>query len=151
MPPITRTQTGSIPPAPKPKNSSSSSQPRQREPLRRRRSPQDVTHTHPANPQDSSSEVSGSNNDPLELPRFTIDLNLPPEQRYMEVCAAFREEMRGLQGLFDEVVGGFMPWVPSGILRWVCWMLLWRVWGKEERGELRVGRNLLGSALLLDT
>jgi hypothetical protein len=65
---------------------------------------------------------------------------LPPDQRYVEVCAALREEMRGLQGLFDEVVGGFVPWVPSGILRWVCWMLLWGLLS-EENAELKVSRE----------
>jgi hypothetical protein len=154
MPPITRTQTGSIPQIPKKNGTSSSSQPHQnearREPLwRRRRELKDVSHTPIPESQHPSTEASGSN-EPRELPRFTIDLSLPPEQRFLEVCIAFRDEMRGLQGLFDEVVGGFVAWVPSVVLRWICWALLWGVWSNEESAELKVSRDLPKAGLLLD-
>jgi hypothetical protein len=155
MSPVTRTQTGSMPLAPKENDGFGSSRPRHRrelsrEPLRRQHNQKDTTDTPTTESQHShlDAEASSSNNKPRELPRFTIDLSLPPEQRYVEVCAAFREEMRGLQGLFDEVVGGFVPWVPSGVLRWVCWVVLRGVWGEEERGELRVSRHLLGTCHL---
>jgi hypothetical protein len=49
--------------------------------------------------------------------------------------------MRGLQSLFDEVVGEFLPsWlhVPSVVLNWVAWALLWRVCDDEEDAELDV-------------
>ncbi|KAM0720720.1 hypothetical protein Q7P37_004857 [Cladosporium fusiforme] len=48
---------------------------------------------------------NATRNDPLELPRFIIDLSLPPEQRYTDVCAAFREEMQNLEKTFDDVLG----------------------------------------------
>lgn len=81
-------------------------------------------------------------NEPLQIPRFTIDLSLPPEKRYLEVCAAFRRDMRGLRGLFDEIMGDLLPWLPSTVMRWVCWALLWRVYDEEENRELLVGRLL---------
>lgn len=78
-------------------------------------------------------------NEPLPIPRFTIDLSLPPEKRYLEVCAAFHEEMRGLRSLFDEVMEAFLPWLPSPVRRLVCWAFLWRVYSEEENRELKVG------------
>jgi hypothetical protein len=141
MPPITRTQTDSIRQVPKKNYSeSSSSQSHQYGVRRATRRREDLSHTLIPETQSPSTGALGSN-EPRELPHFIIDLSLPPEQRYMEVCAAYRDEMRGLQGLFDEVVGGFVAWVPSVVLRWICWMLLWRVWSGEESAELRVGRE----------
>lgn len=123
MPPVTRTQTGS---------------------LRHTQSTNDYTTSIQAQPRRrrkkrSITEVLDSNG-PLEIPRFTIDLSLPPEQRYLEVCHELQHEMRGLQALFDEVVGGLslFVWMPSALLGWVCWALLWRVDSREESRELKV-------------
>ncbi|GAB7366869.1 hypothetical protein MBLNU230_g1037t1 [Neophaeotheca triangularis] len=74
--------------------------------------------------------------DPVELPAFTIDLALPPEQRWLEVCSAMREEIQGITGLFDEVVGGLLPLLP---LYWVhrsCAFFLRRIANVEETREL---------------
>jgi hypothetical protein len=49
--------------------------------------------------------------------------------------------MRGLQSLFDEVVGWFLPFwlpVPGVLLNWIAWALLWRVCDAEEDAELDV-------------
>jgi hypothetical protein len=152
MPPVTRTQTGSIPQTPRNNDASGSSPPRQhevrREPLRqRRRDLKDLSHT--LIPESPSTEVSGLN-EPKEIPRFIIDVSRAPAQRYVEVCAAFRDEMRGLQGLFDEVVGGFVAWVPGSVLRWICWILLWGVWSEEESAELKVSIKCLIHATYTD-
>ncbi|KAF2208538.1 hypothetical protein CERZMDRAFT_48918 [Cercospora zeae-maydis SCOH1-5] len=70
-------------------------------------------------------------------PKFLIDLSLPPEQRYLEVCAAFREEVNGLISLFDEVVGGFLYGVPLKWVHFVSRMLVRKVYEKEENRELK--------------
>lgn len=149
MPPTTRAQTGSLPTATahqpisttssssQPRNTNNNtSQPRQRHNAKHAQIFKSATSLETSEP-----------NDPLALPRFTIDLSLPPEQRYAEVCAALRDEMRGLEALFDEVVGSLAPWVPLVVLRWVCWGLLWGVHGREESAELRVGRPFIYSSL----
>ena len=74
---------------------------------------------------------------PDEPPRFIIDLSLPPEQRYLEVCAAFKGEILNLTPLFDEVVGEELRWLPNALLRGICKALLRRVHDNEENAELK--------------
>lgn len=76
--------------------------------------------------------------DPVAPRRFTINLGLPPKQRYLEVSAAFKDEMLNLRGLFDEVVGGMVKFIPNVLLKWICWMLLRGVYDEEENAELKV-------------
>lgn len=76
--------------------------------------------------------------DPLVPRRFTIDLSSPPEQRYLEVCKAFQDDMLSLRGLFEEVVGGMIKFIPNRALNWICWMLLRSVYDEEENAELKV-------------
>ena len=82
----------------------------------------------------TASDCDGENphNDtPDEPPYFVIDLSLPPEQRYLEVCAAFKSEMLSLTSLFDEVVGGMVPFIPLKLLRLLCKTFLRKVFSKE--------------------
>lgn len=78
----------------------------------------------------TSSEAEG-------IPCFTIDLSLPPERRYDEVCTELKDEMRNLRFLFDEVVGALVPFLPTSGLRWICSFLLRRLWSNEETAEIR--------------
>jgi hypothetical protein len=136
MPPTTRAQTTSSQPQPPNNINNTFSQQQQRQ---RRNKPPKSTVKHAQIYKSAVQDASVSEpNDPLELPRFTIDLSLPPEQRYAEVCATLHDEMRGLEALFDEVVGGAAPWVPISVLRWFCWAVLWGVHSEEESKELRV-------------
>lgn len=79
----------------------------------------------------SAPRNSSRSSTPDEPPRFTIDLSLPPEQRYNEVCLAFRKEVQNLPPLFDEVVGG-SKWIHR-----LAWLLLWGVYDAEENRELK--------------
>ena len=85
----------------------------------------------------SQSTRSGQTNTPDEPPRFTIDLSLPPEQRYLEVCTAFKSEMLNLTSLFDEVVGGMIHFISVKWLRFLCRLLLRKVYNNEENAELK--------------
>ncbi|KAK6434861.1 hypothetical protein LTR95_008959 [Oleoguttula sp. CCFEE 5521] len=76
-------------------------------------------------------------NEPQSIPKFAVDLSLSPEQRYTEVCAAFKDEMLGLRELFDDVVGSMLPFIPSTLLKWICWLLLRGVYDAEETAELK--------------
>lgn len=78
----------------------------------------------------SSSRHPSKSSTPDEPPRFTIDLSLSPEQRYTEVCLAFKKEIQNLPPLFDEVVGA-SKWVHR-----LAWLLLRGVYDHEENKEL---------------
>ena len=83
------------------------------------------------------SNLSNRSDAPDAPPRFMIDLSLPPEQRYLAVCAAFKSEMLNLTPLFDEVVGGMLHFIPLKWLRISCKLLLRKVYDEEENAELR--------------
>lgn len=68
--------------------------------------------------------------DAVEPPRFTIDLSLPPEERDIEVCSAFKKEVQNLPPLFDKVVGA-SKWIHR-----LAWLFLRRVYDDEENKEL---------------
>lgn len=72
-------------------------------------------------------------------PKFAIDLSLAPEQRYLEVCAAFKEEIPDLVPLFDEVLGGMMltTKVPLKWLHRLCMLLLRGLHDSDETKELK--------------
>ena len=74
---------------------------------------------------------------PDEPPRFTINLSLPPEQRYLAVCHAFQSEIAELVPLFDEVVGGMLSCVPLKWLHLICKLGLRGVYDQEENAELK--------------
>ncbi|KAK5137799.1 hypothetical protein LTR08_007371 [Meristemomyces frigidus] len=84
-----------------------------------------------------------------EPPRFTIDLSLPPEERYLEVCAALHSEITGITSLFDEVVGGMVGFLPLKWLHVVCRLLLRGLYSEEETAELRGIGEATGVALYL--
>ncbi|KAK4889177.1 hypothetical protein LTR27_012012 [Elasticomyces elasticus] len=86
---------------------------------------------------------------PQEPQRFTVDLSLQPEQRYAEVCSALKSELVGLTGLFDEVMGDIIPWLP---LRWahlLCWLFLRGVHNKVENAEIKGISKATGVPLYL--
>ena len=102
--------------------------------LRRDSSNQYASHTA----DDAASTTSSRrSNTPDEPSRFTIDLSLPPEQRYLEICAVLKSEMLNLTSLFDEVVGDMIPFLSTNWLHFLCRMLLRRVYDKEENDELK--------------
>jgi len=135
MPPITRTQTSSLPKANQDANTerllTSYATAISRRHPRHKAHPTHHSETH-------TRTANSTENLPLSPPRFTIDLSLPPSQRYAEVCATLGDEMLDMQSLFDEVVGSFLPWLPSVILNCMAWALLWRVCDAEEDAELDV-------------
>jgi len=85
---------------------------------------------------------------PDEPPRFTINLSLPPEQRYLELCAELKSEIRTLPRLFDEVVGGMVP-LPHQWLHRVCRWTLWKVYDPEENMELKGISKATGVSMYL--
>jgi len=148
MPPLTRSQTKPLPSSSTNGDTSPTTETLSSRHLLRHRKNAARPHINAKNTTttastDSTDSTMGNNS---QLPpRFTIDLSLPPSERYAEVCHALGDEMRGLQSIFDEVVGGFLPsWlhVPSVVLNWIAWALLWRVCDAEEDAELDVSYSI---------
>ncbi|KAF7194237.1 Acid ceramidase [Pseudocercospora fuligena] len=96
-----------------------------------------------------NSKSSLRNRYPDTPPRFVINLSLPPEQRYLEVCAAFKQEISDLTPLFDEVVGGMLQAVPLTWLHRACRLLLRGVYDPEENKELKGISKATGVAIYL--
>lgn len=89
-------------------------------------------------------------NEPDTPPCFTINMSLPPEQRYTELATAFKPEMQGLTSLFDEVVGdSILPNIPIDRIKFVSKLLLRRVYSSEETAELRGIAKVTGIEIYL--
>jgi len=91
--------------------------------------------------QKSLAEVQSS--EELRIPTHTIDLSLPPSQRYHRVAIDFLPHLASLTALFDEIV-------PSSAVRGLARLLLRRLHSKEQTEELHgihlvtgVGMHLL--------
>ena len=75
---------------------------------------------------------SGSNDS--EPPLYTIDLDLPPESRYAEMCNDYKDEMAELAKIYDEILSTtpfprFFGFLGRNLLR--------KVYSKEETEEIR--------------
>jgi len=86
---------------------------------------------------------------PDEPLRFIINLSLPPEQRYLEVCTALKSEINNLTSLFDEVVGDMVNFVSNWWLHFLCRILLRGVYNKEENAELKGISKVTGVSIYL--
>lgn len=85
-----------------------------------------------------SGATAGSSNGGDVPPIYTIDLSLPPAQRYVEVAQAFKPEIQGLTHLFDEVVESIVPGgISVNTIRRVAKLFLRRLYDREQTEELR--------------
>ena len=62
-----------------------------------------------------------------EVPKYTIDLSLPPVKRYQHVAADFNAQTAALPTLFNEIVLGMKPNARVGRVRRIARLLLRRV------------------------
>ena len=72
-----------------------------------------------------------------DLPKYTIDLSLPPVRRYQHVAADYKAQMAALPALFDDMVLGWKPHAPVNGIRKLARLMLRRLHYKEEDEELR--------------
>ncbi|CAO2647073.1 Nn.00g079950.m01.CDS01 [Neocucurbitaria sp. VM-36] len=83
-------------------------------------------------------------------PVYTIDLSLPPSQRYAHVAQAFKSTVGELPKLFDEVLGIIKPSIiPNFVLHFLAWIFLRRLFSEEQTEELRGLSELLGLPMYL--
>jgi hypothetical protein len=69
-------------------------------------------------------------------PQFEIDISLAPKQRYLEVSEHFREEVKSLPNIFDELVNDFAPRFCRTPLKTLARLLLRRLYDPEENEEI---------------
>ena len=69
-------------------------------------------------------------------PRYTVDLSLPPEERYKHIAEDFREEIKALPSIFDEILK-LVRFVPRPLLILASWLLLRRLYDPEEHREIK--------------
>lgn len=75
--------------------------------------------------------------DNFDLPKYTIDLSLPPVRRYQQVAADFKAQAAALPALFDDMVLGWKPHAPVNKIRKLARLMLRHLHYKEEDEELR--------------
>lgn len=68
-------------------------------------------------------------------PVYTIDLSLPPEQRYLQVASDYKAMVSGLPMLFKELIG--FTSMPFSLAKFITRIFLWRLYSKEETAEIR--------------
>ncbi|KAL1970750.1 hypothetical protein VTN77DRAFT_2584 [Rasamsonia byssochlamydoides] len=70
-------------------------------------------------------------------PVYRINLSLPPYERYVELSRLYRDELRALADLFDELVEAFLPNVSVKLIRGLARVSLRRLFTTEETEEIR--------------
>ena len=97
--------------------------------------------------QSDNSKIAG--NKEYQPPIYTIDLSLPPVQRYQHVARDFQAQIVTLPTLFDDVIGEMHPNISVSTLRRLAGVFLRRLHSKEETEELRGISNVTGVEMYL--
>ena len=87
--------------------------------------------------------------DNYNVPRYTIDLSLPPVRRYQHVAADFKAQAATLPALFDDLILGMKPDAHIDRIRKLARLMLRRVYYKEENEELRGISQTIGIEMWL--
>ncbi|KAJ5795174.1 hypothetical protein N7457_001773 [Penicillium paradoxum] len=70
-------------------------------------------------------------------PVFRINLSLPPEERYKSLARQYKDRMRSVTGIFDDVIHTLSPKIPTKPVHWLARMCLRRLYNDEETAEIR--------------
>ncbi|KAJ5759737.1 beta subunit of N-acylethanolamine-hydrolyzing acid amidase-domain-containing protein [Penicillium odoratum] len=70
-------------------------------------------------------------------PIFRINLSLPPAERYVALATLYRDRMRSLRGMFDELITSISPKIPIRLIHKIAWLCLRKLHTREETEELR--------------
>lgn len=76
--------------------------------------------------------------DPGDIPpTFRIDLSLPPSERYVALASSYRQRLRSLIDIFEELVSSLDGIVsPKWVYR-VAPILLRKLYSREETEEIK--------------
>ena len=84
-----------------------------------------------------------------DIPKYVIDLSLPPAKRYQRVAADFQPELATLPGLFDNVVENLPSKISTPTIHRIARVLLRRVHNKEQNAELLGIQEITGIKMYL--
>lgn len=70
-------------------------------------------------------------------PRYTVDLSLPPRERYQHIVRDFKSQLSTLPALFDDIVGLLHPNISVQSFQKLARVFLRHVHNPEETEELR--------------
>ncbi|KAF2816310.1 uncharacterized protein BDZ99DRAFT_484962 [Mytilinidion resinicola] len=80
-------------------------------------------------------------------PIYTVDLSLPPQQRYAQVANDYKAVVSGLGLLFEEVIE--QTHVPVALVKTVARLFLRRLYSKEQTEEIRGISKIVGVDMYL--
>ncbi|KAG9234829.1 beta subunit of N-acylethanolamine-hydrolyzing acid amidase-domain-containing protein [Amylocarpus encephaloides] len=84
------------------------------------------------------------------IPKYTIDLSLPPRDRYKTMSAAFAPKMRALTTLFDEILAWSIPFkYPRLLVKYLSSRLLTKLHDPEQNEEIQGVAEVSGVDLFL--
>ncbi|CAF9927608.1 MAG: hypothetical protein GOMPHAMPRED_004449 [Gomphillus americanus] len=97
-----------------------------------------VTDGIPSNLRKRKNTVAASGTRPelLRPPKYTVNLSLPPEERYLHIVPDFIGLIEPLPALLDEILA-CLPWLPVSWFKFIARLLLRKMYDTEEDGELR--------------
>jgi hypothetical protein len=62
---------------------------------------------------------------------------MPPEERYVSLARVYKDKMRALTGIFDDVIHEISPKIPTRPIHWLAWLCMRRLSTSEETAEIR--------------
>lgn len=81
--------------------------------------------------------VSHAQPNPHHPTTHTINLSLPPYERYVELARCYREQLQATTPLFDTTLTSFVPFPPVYICKALTRMFLRKLYSDEETLELK--------------
>lgn len=100
--------------------------------------------SHVGSPQTEAKAHGVEGPDDYQPPRYTIDLSLPPAERYKRVAQDFKNEIASLPVLFDDVVQSLSPKLSVKFVQRLARIFLRRLYNDEETEELRGIQQVTG-------
>ncbi|KAJ5251417.1 hypothetical protein N7489_001827 [Penicillium chrysogenum] len=82
-------------------------------------------------------------------PIFRINLSHPPEERYTALAHLYKDRMRSVTSIFDDVIHNLSPKIPTKPIHWLARLFLRRLYTDEETAEIRGISRVTGIDLYL--
>ncbi|KAK4868778.1 hypothetical protein LT330_006980 [Penicillium expansum] len=82
-------------------------------------------------------------------PVFRINLSRPPEERYTALAYIYKDRMRSVTSIFDDVIHNLSPNIPTKPIHWLARLFLRRLYTDEETAEIRGISRVTGVDLYL--
>jgi hypothetical protein len=80
-------------------------------------------------------------------PIYTINLSLPPAERYVQLATDFKDQLHNVASLFADIVALYS--LPLTLIRFLARVFLRRVYSKEQTEEIRSIARVAGLEMYL--